>query len=101
MKKNCWEHKKCGREPGGEKAKELGVCPSAIAVAIDGVHGGKNGGRACWVVSGTLCGGKTQGSFEHKFHDCLNCDFCNIVIIEKGQGRVETKEILKKLGNKA
>jgi len=24
---NCWEFKKCGREPGGEKASELGICP--------------------------------------------------------------------------
>ncbi|MGE5174112.1 MAG: two-CW domain-containing protein, partial [Betaproteobacteria bacterium] len=28
-KLNCWEHKKCGRQPGGHKVAELGVCPSA------------------------------------------------------------------------
>ena len=25
---NCWEYMKCGREKGGEKADELGVCPA-------------------------------------------------------------------------
>ena len=29
MKKNCWEYKKCGREVGGAKVKDLGVCPAA------------------------------------------------------------------------
>jgi hypothetical protein len=28
-KLNCWEVKKCGREPGGVKVKELGVCPAS------------------------------------------------------------------------
>ena len=27
--KNCWEIKKCGRETGGPKSKELGVCVAA------------------------------------------------------------------------
>ena len=26
---NCWEVKKCGREPGGAKVAELGVCPAS------------------------------------------------------------------------
>jgi len=27
-KLNCWEFKKCGRQPGGPKVAELGVCPA-------------------------------------------------------------------------
>ena len=27
MKLNCWEYKKCGRQPGGDRAKEMGICP--------------------------------------------------------------------------
>jgi len=27
---NCWEFKKCGREPNGLKAIELGICPASI-----------------------------------------------------------------------
>lgn len=76
MKKmNCWEFKKCGRETGGLNADELGTCPAAIEKRLDGVHGGSNSGRACWVVSGTYCGGKTQGTFAKKYNNCKICDF--------------------------
>ena len=26
-KRNCWEVKQCGREPGGTHEKDLGICP--------------------------------------------------------------------------
>jgi hypothetical protein len=48
MKMNCWQVKKCGREPGGGNEAQLGVCPAATETALQGVNGGKNGGRACW-----------------------------------------------------
>ena len=73
--KNCWEHKKCGREPGGAKTGTLGVCPAATESRLDGTHEGKNAGRACWVVAGTLCGGEVQGTFAKKFAGCEKCDF--------------------------
>ena len=79
MKTNCWEFKKCGRQPGGHKAEELGVCPVTKHQDLDGAHGGKNGGRACWVVAGSLCGGKIQGTFAQKLHNCWRCDFMNTV----------------------
>jgi len=75
MKKNCWELKECGREPGGAVAVHLGVCPAATAGKLDGVHGGKNAGRSCWLVAGTLCGGKPQGTFAQKIETCELCDF--------------------------
>jgi hypothetical protein len=75
MKVNCWEYKKCGREPGGSKARELGICLAARETKMDGVHGGSKAGRACWVVAGTLCGGQVQGSFAQKFKECEKCDF--------------------------
>jgi hypothetical protein len=75
MKENCWEFKKCGREPEGEKAAELGVCPAATEGRLDGVHEGKNAGRACWVVAGTLCKGEVQGIFAKKFDACEKCEF--------------------------
>ncbi len=37
---NCWEHKKCGREPGGFGAREHGVCPASTKEKLDGVHRG-------------------------------------------------------------
>ena len=72
-KQNCWEFKKCGRQPGGEKAPELGVCVAATDKTRNNVHGGVNGGRACWVIAGTLCGGKVQGSFAAKMGNCMAC----------------------------
>ena len=79
MKQNCWEFKKCGREPGGAKAKELGICPSTVASDLDGIHGGKCAGRACWVVAGSLCGGKIQGTYAQKLLNCWRCEFMNAV----------------------
>jgi len=74
-KLNCWEFQKCGREPGGAREKELGACPVPIESRLDGVHDGKNAGRACWVVSGTLCAGNVQGTYAKKFPTCEMCDF--------------------------
>ena len=79
MKLNCWEHKKCGRGPGGENARQLGVCPVATASKLDTAHGGTNAGRACWVVAGSLCGGKIQGTYAEKLANCWRCDFMNMV----------------------
>ena len=78
-KLNCWEFKKCGREPGGNKVAELGVCPVATEQRTDGIHQGSNGGRCCWVVTGSLCKGERQGCYTEKFGDCRNCDFYELV----------------------
>lgn len=80
--KNCWEYKKCGREPGGKETDSLGVCPAATESRLDGVHGGRNAGRACWVVAGTLCGGNVQGTFAKKYSSCEKCDFYRTVMEE-------------------
>jgi hypothetical protein len=75
MKLNCWEFNECGREPGGISAQELGVCPAATAKRLNGVHGGTNAGRACWVVGGTLCNGSVQETFVKKYDRCIECNF--------------------------
>lgn len=56
-KQNSWEFKNCGREPGGEKTSDLGFRPAVIDETVQGLNGGKNGGRICWAVTGTFCGG--------------------------------------------
>jgi len=76
---NCWEYKKCGRELGGINAVELGVCPAYSERRLNGIHGGRNAGRACWVIAGTFCGGKVQGTFAEKERSCLSCEFYKIV----------------------
>jgi hypothetical protein len=78
-KTNCWEHKKCGRQPGGPKAAELGICPVTTYADLNGAHGGKNAGRACWVIAGSLCGGKIQGTYAMKLLNCWRCEFMNSV----------------------
>lgn len=61
--KNCWEIKNCGRQIGGPKAGELGVC----VAAQDGF------GHSCWAIAGTLCGGKIQGTAAQKELNCMVC----------------------------
>jgi hypothetical protein len=96
-KKNCWEVKECGREPGGEKVRELGICPVTMALKLDGVHGGKAAGRACWVVAGTLCGGQVQGTFAMKFENCESCDFYEAVRQEEFPSFQYSSTLLAKL----
>lgn len=96
-KTNCWEAKKCGREKGGDKCGELGVCPASSADAMDAVHGGRGAGRACWAVVGTLCGGKVQGTFAMKQAHCEDCDFYKRVRAEEGTNFVLTPLLLRRL----
>jgi hypothetical protein len=76
-KLNCWEYKKCGRQPGGPH--ERGLCPATTAKRLDGAHGGTNAGRACWVVGETLCNDQVQESFSKKYDSCVECDFYKTV----------------------
>ncbi len=61
---NCWEIKRCGREPGGSKSEELGVCPAATDISADWINGGKNGGRICWAIVGVFCVNRVNGHCE-------------------------------------
>lgn len=81
---NCWEFKNCGRQPGGVKVAELGVCSAATDTASSGKNHGQNAGRYCWKVAGTLCGGKVQGTWADKTQNCLVCDFFKQVKLEEG-----------------
>jgi len=56
---NCWEYMKCGRDRDATTK-----CPAY-----------SNFGRVCWVVAGTFCQGKVQGTFAQKYEDCSKCDF--------------------------
>ncbi len=87
MRMNCWEFKECGRQTDGAKSIELGVCPAATDASADGLNGGKNGGRLCWAVTGTLCGGKVQGTSAQKQLSCMTCDFFKKVKEEEGTGQ--------------
>ncbi len=97
MKKNCWEFKNCGRQPGGEHIRDLGICPAATETRLNGIHGGKNAGRACWVVAGTFCNGQIQGTFAHKYRNCDICDFYQAARKEEGTGFMLSATLLNKL----
>ncbi len=100
-KLNCWDFKKCGRQSGGEKAHELGVCPASTEKKLNGVHQGKNSGRACWVVAGTFCKGEMQGTFVSKSANCIKCDFYQSVRKEEDENFVFSGPLLKKLRQQA
>ena len=99
-RKNCWKIMACGRQPGGDNAEALGVCPAALPGEFDGVNQGERGGRFCWAVAGTLCLGKVQGSFAMKLMDCIQCRFFQQVQDEQGRDFVLTlrnaRALLKK-----
>jgi hypothetical protein len=97
MSKNCWEAKSCGRQPGGLKVSEFGVCSAAVETRVNGMNNGKNGGRVCWAIAGTLCGGKVQGSFASKVANCMTCDFYKSVKSEEGASCVLTKDVLDRI----
>ena len=94
---NCWEAKGCGREHGGPRAGEFGVCPAASTAALDGINRGNNGGRACWALAGTLCGDVVQGTFATKMGSCIKCDFYKQVVKDEGRGIASARIIHDRL----
>ena len=90
-KLNCWEVTLCGREPEGTSIEPAGVCPAAADISFDGINSGVCGGRICWAVAGTFCGGCIQGSFAEKRASCLECDFYRMVQEEEGMANLHTK----------
>ena len=63
IKLNCWEFMKCGQEKEVAKITEYDVCPAVTKTSANGINGGKNGGRICWAIEGTLCNEKIKGTF--------------------------------------
>ena len=96
-KTNCWEFMKCGREPGGSMSIELGICSASVETLSDGINGGKNGGRACWALSGTFCEGKVQEVFAIKYGNCKECNFYKMVQKDQGNTFQGVREIRRTL----
>ena len=96
---NCWEYMRCGRQPGGNKVSDFGVCPAAEENLVDGINGGNNGGRCCWAVAGTYCGGKVKGTAAMKNMNCMKCEFYRDVWREENNKGTYTPpvEIFRKL----
>lgn len=96
-KLNCWEFKMCGRQPGGVHVGDIGSCPVTKEKSLDGVHDGIAAGRACWVVAGTLCEGKVQGTFAQEIRQCEACDFYRRIHREERSSLLSPPELFSKI----
>ena len=96
-KQNCWEFMKCGRQPGGDNTEKLGECPVAYSFITHRVHDGMNGGRCCWAVAGTFCGGQAQGTFADKLKGCASCKFFHMVNQDEGGDFMTVQQIISKI----
>ena len=92
---NCWEFRKCGNNPMNNTSGK--TCPCAKTDKLNGVNRGFNGGRACWVISDTLCTGKPMGKYAMKLSTCLNCDFFKTVNREEGENKARVADMLIRL----
>lgn len=77
---------------------ELGECPAAMEKGYSGFNSGTNGGRACWVIAGTFCGGKVQGTYAQKLANCMVCEFYKKVRAEEGPNYHASKHIMENTG---
>lgn len=93
-KQNCWEFMGCRKNVSGFTSDEFGVCPAVTCKTLNGVHGGMNGGRVCWMVTGTMCGNKIQGSYQYKAENCIECDFFHQIKNEEGKKYVQPETLL-------
>ncbi|MBI5140654.1 MAG: response regulator [Nitrospirae bacterium] len=75
---NCWEYKNCSRGCDGG-------CP-----AYD-----KKSGNICWLVAGTMCGGKVQGTYAQKLSSCTECEFYQYVNRMHSGDTVESENAAK------
>jgi len=77
----CWVLMECGREEGGRNEGLLGECVAS-----------KEGlGHSCWIIAGTLCRGRVQGTFAEKKGICIHCQVFRLYHRSLGSlgGRVE------------
>lgn len=59
LESRCWKIKNCDEDN----------CPAY-----------KNECGRCWLIAGTMCGGKTQGKFVEKYDFCTDCEVYQNVI---------------------
>jgi hypothetical protein len=87
-KMNCWEFMKCGKHVENGKTDRSDVCPVAIEKTANGLNGGVNGGRICWIVA-DMCCRRWMPCQDNKRNDpCFSCEFRFKVMAEEGFLRV-------------
>ena len=75
-KLNCWDFKKCCKKTDS-RGNSNNLCPVKKELIANGLNGGINGGRICWVITDSHCKKKVQT-------DCFQCDFHFKVMAEEG-----------------
>jgi len=96
-RKNCWEVMGCGREAGGKRVNGKGVCPASTETSLHSIHGGTNGGRACWAVDGTLCRNTNPDTLDTKRELCPSCNFYRTFLQEEHPHLVVSDDMLMTL----
>lgn len=86
-KLNCWTFMQCGREAGGKNVTADGPCPAALSTLADGINGGANGGRICWMIRGTQCGEGALHGYAGQDGRCGGCEFRHLVEDEENNAR--------------
>ena len=92
LENRCWEAKHCNETN----------CPAY-----------KNEFGRCWLIAGTMCGGKPQGKFVEKYNSCIECEVFQaamgndkvhklrelvlILIHSLGLKKLELKEVLSQV----
>lgn len=90
-KPNCWEFNRCDRRA---------ECPAATDHRLNGIHGGTNAGRACWIVAGTFCNQKAPRTLTGKIKNCTYCSFYQTLRKQEGANYLMILDLMKKLQRK-
>jgi hypothetical protein len=75
-KLNCWDFKKCCKETDS-RGNGNNICQVKKEFYANGLNGGINGGRICWMIMDSLCKKKNQTV-------CFQCEFHYKVMAEEG-----------------
>ncbi|MEJ2697941.1 MAG: hypothetical protein P8013_15010 [Candidatus Sulfobium sp.] len=94
MKQNCWEFNGCGKQRKGRK-DSIFNCPVPGMTTANGINGGKNAGRVCWLIANTLCKGENATTFEDMIKTCTECEFYKLVMEEEGKELILSIDMLR------
>ncbi len=68
--------------------------------SADGINGGKNAGRICWLIANTMCKGDTESIFEAMIRTCGECDIYKLVKTEVGNAVMLSIDMLREVYEK-
>ena len=83
-KLNCWEVMKCGKGLSENDNSKYNSCPITTATSANGLNGGVNAGRICWIMAESCCNGEVKCSKLHRKDSCFSCEFRYKVTAEEG-----------------